>query len=102
MYVLSGASLVKNPPAIQESPVQFWAGEIPWSRDRLPTPVFMGFPGGSDGKESVCSVGDLGSIPGLGGCPRGGMATHSSILASGVSEQRNLSGCSPRDHKESD
>ena len=25
-----------------------------------------GFPGGSDGKESVCSVGDLGSIPGLG------------------------------------
>ena len=26
----------------------------------------MGFPGGSDGKESVCSAGDLGSIPGLG------------------------------------
>ena len=25
-----------------------------------------GFPGGSDGKESVCSAGDLGSIPGLG------------------------------------
>ena len=25
-----------------------------------------GFPGGSDGKESDCSVGDLGSIPGLG------------------------------------
>ena len=24
------------------------------------------FPGGSDGKESACSVGDLGSIPGLG------------------------------------
>ena len=23
-----------------------------------------GFPGGSDGKESACSVGDLGSIPG--------------------------------------
>ena len=27
----------------------------------------MGFPGGSAGKESTCSVGDLGSIPGLGG-----------------------------------
>ena len=27
---------------------------------------FMGFPGGSDGKESTCNVGDLGSIPGLG------------------------------------
>ena len=26
---------------------------------------FMGFPGGSDGKESACRAGDLGSIPGL-------------------------------------
>ena len=25
----------------------------------------MGFPGGSDGKESACNVGDPGSIPGL-------------------------------------
>ena len=25
-------------------------------------------PGGSDGKESACNVGDLGSIPGLGRC----------------------------------
>ena len=32
----------------------------------------MGFPGGSDGKESACSVGDLGSIPGLGKPPGGG------------------------------
>ena len=28
------------------------------------------FPGGSDGKESVCKAGDLGSIPGLGRFPR--------------------------------
>ena len=28
-----------------------------------------GFPGGSDGKESVCNAGDLSSIPGLGRCP---------------------------------
>ena len=28
-----------------------------------------GFPGGTDGKESVCNVGDLGSIPGFGGFP---------------------------------
>ena len=28
-----------------------------------------GFPGGSDGKESTCNVGDLGSIPGLGRSP---------------------------------
>ena len=66
MYVLSGASLVKNLPAIRESPVQFWFGEIPWRRERLPTPVFMGFPADSDGKESACNAGDLGSIPGLG------------------------------------
>ena len=29
----------------------------------------MGFPGGSDGKESACSIGDQGSIPGLGRSP---------------------------------
>ena len=40
----------------------------------------MGFPGGSDGKESTSNVGDLHSIPGLGRSPGGGMATHSSIL----------------------
>ena len=28
--------------------------------------VALGFPGGSDGKESDCSVEDLGLIPGLG------------------------------------
>ena len=32
----------------------------------LPTPVFLGFPGGSAGKESACNAGDLGSIPGQG------------------------------------
>ena len=41
--------------------------------DRLPTPVFLGFPGGSDSKESVCNVGDLGSIPGLGRSPEEGL-----------------------------
>ena len=29
----------------------------------------MGFPGGSDGKESACNAGDLGLIPGLGRSP---------------------------------
>ena len=43
-----------------------WIGKIHWRRDRLPTPVFLGFPCGSAGKESACNVGDLGSIPGLG------------------------------------
>jgi len=29
----------------------------------------VGFPGGSDNKESACNAGDPGSIPGLGRCP---------------------------------
>ena len=32
----------------------------------------MGFPGGSDSRESACNVGDLGSIPGSGRSPGGG------------------------------
>ena len=49
-----------------------WVGEIPQRRDRLPTPVLLGFPRGSAGKESACSAGNLGSIPGLGRSPREG------------------------------
>ena len=41
----------------------------------------LDFPGGSDGKVSAYSVGDPGSIPGLGRSPGEEMATHSSILA---------------------
>ena len=40
-----------------------------------------GFPGGSDGKETACNAGDLGSIPGSGRPLEEEMATHSSILA---------------------
>ena len=38
----------------------------------LPTPVFLGFPGGSGGKESTCNAGVLSSIPGLGRSRGGG------------------------------
>ena len=31
--------------------------------------VYLGFPGGSGGKESVCNAGDLDLIPGLGTSP---------------------------------
>ena len=31
--------------------------------------LLLGFPGGSDGKESTCNAGNLGSIPGLGRSP---------------------------------
>ena len=60
------AQLVKNPPAMQEIPVLFLGWKIRWRRDRLPSPVFLSFPCGSAGKKSVCNVGDLGLIPGLG------------------------------------
>ena len=46
-----------------------WVRKIPWRMDRLPTPVFLGFPGGSDGKESACNVGNLDSVPQLGRSP---------------------------------
>ena len=34
--------------------------------------MFLGFPGGSDGKESACNSGDLGLIRGSGRSPGGG------------------------------
>ena len=39
----------------------------------------LGFPSGSDGKESACNAGDLGLIPGQEEPLEKGMATHSSI-----------------------
>ena len=54
---------------MQGTPVDSWVGKIPWRRDRLPTPVFLGFPCSSTGKESAVNAEDLGSIAGLGKCP---------------------------------
>ena len=34
--------------------------------------IIKGFPGDSDGEESTCNAGDLGSLPGLGRSPGGG------------------------------
>ena len=51
------------------------SGRFPWRRDRLPTPVFLGFPSGSAGKKSTCNVGDLDSIPGVGRSPGEGNST---------------------------
>ena len=41
-------------------------------RFNLSNIVILGLPGGSDGKESTCNVGDLDLIPGLGRSPGGG------------------------------
>ena len=63
----------------------------------------MGFPGGSDSKESACNAGDLDSIPRLGRSPGGG---HGNPLQCSCLEnppgQRSLVGCNPWGRKESD
>ena len=65
--------------------------------------ISLGFSCGSDGKESICNVGDLGSIPGLGRSPGEG---HGDPLQYSCLEnlhgQRSLAGYSPWGHKESD
>ena len=43
-----------------------------WGNIWIMSTEALGFPGGSDGKESTCNAGDLGSIPGLGRSPGGG------------------------------
>ena len=62
----------------------------------------MGFPSSSSGKESTCTAGNPGSIPGLRGFPGGG---HGNPLQYSCLEnphrQRSLAGYSPLDHKES-
>ena len=97
------AQLVKNPQHCRRPPFDSWVGKIPWRRDRIPTPVFLGFPGGSDSKESICDAGDLGSIPGWGRSPGGG---HGNPLQYSCLEnphgQRSLAGYNPWGHKESD
>jgi len=71
----------------------FWARKISWRRDRLPTPVLLDLCGVSDGKESTCNVGDLGSIPGLGRpLGRGHSNPHQYSCLENPHGQRNLSG----------
>ena len=80
-----------------------WVGEILWRRDRLPIPVFLGFPGGSDGKGSTCSVGDLGSISVVGTIPWRRERLPTLVFLPGESPgKRSLAGYSPWDRKDSD
>ena len=69
----------------------------------LTTGMTVGFPGGLISKESACSTGDLGSIPGLERSPGGG---HGSLLQYSFLDsphgQRSLAGYSPWGRKESD
>ena len=63
----------------------------------------LGFLGGSDGKESICNMEDLGSVPGLGRSP--GEGNGYPLQYSGLENshgQRSLAGYSPWGHKELD
>ena len=65
-----GTQLVENLPAMQETLIGLPGQEDPFRRrDRLPTPVFTGFPGGSDGDKFTCNSGDLGFNPWVGKIP---------------------------------
>jgi len=63
--------------------------------------LLLGFPGGSDSKESICNVGDLGSIPGLGRSLGG---AHDNLFQYSCLEnphgERYPAGYSPGGHKE--
>ena len=64
----------------------------------LQSPEVFDFPCNSDGKESTCNVGDLGSIPGLGRCP--GEGKGSPLQYSGL--ENSMDCTSPWGHKELD
>ena len=64
-----GVQLVRTRLQCRRLQFNTWVGKIHWRRDRLLTPVFLGFPCDSAGKESTCNVGDLGLLPGLGRSP---------------------------------
>ena len=61
----------------------------------------MGFPGGSDGKESASNAGDLGWIPGLGRSPGGGHSNpHQYSCLENPHGQRSLVGYGPQGRKD--
>ena len=63
----------------------------------------MGFPGGSDSKQTVCKAGDPGSIPESGRSPGEGNSypLQNSFLPGEFHSQRSLVDYSPWGHKES-
>ena len=62
--------------------VHTWVGKIPWRKDRLPTPVFLGFLVIQRIKNlpTMQEMQQEPQVPGLGRCPEKEMTTHSSIL----------------------
>ena len=92
----------KNLPPSRRPRFDSWVKKFP-RRDRLSAPVFLGFPGGSNGKESACNLGQLGSVPRLGRSPGEGPGNPLQYFClENHHGQRSLAGCSPWGHKESE
>ena len=71
---------------------------LPPVSDRIWPPE--GLSGGSDSKESGCSAGDPGPVPGLGRFPwRREWQPTSVFLLGELHRQRSLAGCSPWGHR---
>ena len=87
---------------MQETPVQFLGWEVPLEKGQAIHSSFLDFLGGSDGKESVCNAGDLGSIPGLGRTPRGGHGNLLQYFAWKIPWTEEPGGYNPWGRKESD
>ena len=78
IYTSLIAQLVKNPPAIQETPVRFLGWEDPLEKGKATySPVFLGFPVGLASLKSACNAGSLGWEDSW----EKEKATHPSILA---------------------
>ena len=83
---------------MQETPVQFPDWEDPLEKGQATHSSILDFPCGSAGKESVCSLGDLGLTPGLGRSLGEGKGHPHPVFCPG--EFHEL--FSPWGHKESD
>ena len=63
------AQLVKNLPAMWETPVRFLGQEDPLEKGKATHSSIHGLSLQLSGKESAGNAGDLGSVPGLGRSP---------------------------------
>ena len=97
------AQLVKNPPAMQETLIQFQGQEDALEKRQATHSSILGLPWWLRGKESAFYEGDLGLIPRLGRSPAGvhGNPLQHSCLEN-PHEQRSLVGYSPWSCKELD
>ena len=91
------AQLVKNPPAMQETLVQFLGREDSLKKRWALHSSILGLSSGSAGKESACNVGDLDPIPRLERSPGEGKGY--TLQYSGLENSRQW-GCKELDTTE--